>query len=104
MSPEIARLPNLHDVLEEALLQCENISSGEVGYVLGRIVAHAETMGGRLEVAGLLGNAEHALVTTVPTEGGDWANEVVIRADDLAGLELHAGETVLVVSQRRWEA
>jgi len=95
---------SLRDVLEDALVQVENLSTPEdANYVLARIRAHCDTANGRLEVANLIGHAEHADVSTVPTEGGDWANEVVIRANDMVGLELTQGETVLVIGQRRWE-
>lgn len=103
----IERLPNLRDVLEDALLQCENLTSGEAAYVLERIRAHAETPPGRLEVAGMIGHAEHLEVERAflhvdgaeqPISGG-----LVVNLEHAAGIGPAEGETVLVIVQRRWE-
>lgn len=104
MSPEIARDVTLREVLEDALVQVENLSTPEdVNYVLARIQAHAQTGLGRLQVASLLGDSEHVLVTTREAMGDERVVEQVIAIAD-TDLAVSNGETVLVIAQRRWEA
>lgn len=89
--------PTLRDVLEDALVQVENLSTPEdANYVLARIRAHCETPAGRLEVAGLVGHPTAKTVSTVEYAGGQ-------RSALLLEGAFSEGEVMIVIVQRRWE-
>lgn len=84
-------------LLDDALEQCGNLTTGEAAYVLSRLEAYAATAEGRIEVARLIGDPTLKVAALVEDAGGQQPAAL------LGGLAAE-GDAVLVIVQRRWEA